>query len=1466
MAFKSGLSYAVLLFSLALFNLVHIVEAQGQPEVTYTTFRNFPSRLFFFDDAPASIYFDSIDGIVYVSQDEGKSWKEADIPKGEALQVIEHPSDNQYAFVLTKGTKHYRTSNRGQTWQSFEMPVPPSYVPFPLSFHSDPSNFGYILYQGTKCVRSTFGWGSICHDETYYTTDAFSTTPDLLLSETSRCQFAHSSKDFKHDAHHDLIYCVAFDTTSSTGTHSLSSSRLFASTDFFKNDQRTVDLGIGKNARGVLAFAIVSKFAVVALKDLAGSGDMLLYVSVDAQTWARAHFPHQSSAQLRENAYTIVEGTTHSLGVDVLLHAQATIGTFFVSNSNGTYFVESLRDTNRNDLGFVDFENIYGVEGVGIANVVANAQDVEGRGVPKQLQSRITFDDGSTWTRLTPPDRDTSGSTIGCNPSDQDACSLHLHSVTAPHNFGRIFSSPAPGLVLAVGSVGPYLKPYEECDTFLSTDAGITWKMVSREAHKYEFGDQGSIMVLVNDEDGVNEVRYTSDLGRSWTTLTLDHRFRARALTTVPDSTSQKFMLVGQLARKDQTGDGRFVVIYLDFAPTRNRQCGDNDFERWYARSGSSSECIMGHKQWYRRRKPDADCYVGHKFDDPVEHEDNCPCTDADYECDYNFIRNGDQCVPAGPEPIPAGTCNDPNGKYMGSSGYRLIPGNTCDQSRGKKNDNPVEKDCSQAQPEEGEVTHQTFEFASEIAQYAYFKESTTILVRLHDGSIWQSSNEGYSWNQLFPDERFVVFYLHTYSHDRGYLLTASNKFYYTTDTGKNWHSQDAPSPPNTFGAVIMHFHPNSEYIIWTGDVDCTGNGNNCHSEARFSTDNGRNWHFIESYVRNCAWARDKELKIDSSQIICESYKEKQGNQRLFNVDINPLQLVGGAQFYRNKQVIFDRVVGFAKFSEFLIVAEYLEEQRALDLQVSLDGKNFAAGVFPPTLRPQNHAYTILESSTKAVFMHLTTSEFPAPYWGAIMKSNGNGTYFGVSADYVNRNDRGYVDFEKMINLDGIALINVVSNPQEAVFSGRKKLQSRITHNDGGTWKPLMPPSVDSHGQSYDCSSTKCGLQIHGYTERFDTRATYSSPSVPGLVMAVGNVGEKLAPYGDSDTFLSRDAGFSWQEIHKDAHLWEFGDYGSILVIANDEEPTDHVLFSTDEGLTWREYKFSEQEKVRVKSIVTVPQDTSRRFILFGFYPRSISSAVAIHLDFSSLTRKQCVLDPENPGQDDFEWWSPAEQRQERCLFGRQTLYHRRIRDRNCYVGKQQRIEEKFVENCQCSDIDFECEFNHVRNDAGECVLVPGATPLPDDDSCPYGEEYWYERTAYRKIPYSSCEGGQRPDRGTAHLCPGLRGHGFFFWVFVLFVPIALAGLVGYWIYRRSGLARGTIRLPGPDLRPAYSNSSFLDTLASVPWFIIGLAGIAWERISLSLPFGRRGFRARSGYRHVPVDEDAQVLRFEDED
>jgi Sortilin, neurotensin receptor 3, C-terminal len=71
-----------------------------------------------------------------------------------------------------------------------------------------------------------------------------------------------------------------------------------------------------------------------------------------------------------------------------------------------------------------------------------------------------------------------------------------------------------------------------------------------------------------------------------------------RLLTTIPDSTSLKFLVVGTLARKDAE-NGRHVVIHIDFASLNMRKCSesDGDFEKWYARKiGGQPDCLMGHK------------------------------------------------------------------------------------------------------------------------------------------------------------------------------------------------------------------------------------------------------------------------------------------------------------------------------------------------------------------------------------------------------------------------------------------------------------------------------------------------------------------------------------------------------------------------------------------------------------------------------------------------------------------------------------------------------------------------------------------------------------------------------------------------------------------------------------------------------------------------------------------------------
>jgi len=1012
--------------------------------------------------------------------------------------------------------------------------------------------------------------------------------------------------------------------------------------------------------------------------------------------------------------------------------------------------------------------------------------------------------------------------------------------------------------------------PYEDCDTFLSSDAGLTWRMVDEGANKYEFGDQGSILVLMDDEEASNILHYSLDFGQTWNDLDLEVKVRASVLTTIPDSTSQKFLLIGTLPKGSLSASGeRHIIIHIDFATMNIRRCGDADFEKWYARApGGDADCLMGHKDYFRRRKPDANCVVAEKFKDPVGREENCVCTDEDYECDYNYVLDGNECVLAGPQQIPAGQCKNAGDTFLGSSGYRKVPGNTC-ITQGKPKDALKVNDCSQGVAAPGQVSHQRFEFPSLVVDQSYFGgDSHSILAFCADNTAWISLNEGFTWSQVRPGSTFLSMTMHPYFRKRAYLVGSSRTVWWTPDAGTSWRSFDMPTDANGLGLDLLDFHPRRDnWLIFTGSRDCSSSlSTNCRAVAFYSRDDGYSWTEIESYVRTCSWGRDTAFKIDERVIFCESYRDKQGSQRSLDNN-NPLQLVYGGDLYGQKRTVFTSIIGFATFAEYMVAVK-TDDKGALVMMVSLDGLNFAQARFPPNMRLDNQAYTVLESVTDSIFLHVTTQSKTGSEWGSLFKSNSNGTDFTLSLEYANRNDRGFVDFEKMSGLDGIAVMNIISNPDEASITGNKKLQTRITHNDGGRWRSIAPPARDALGNDYECMSTACALHLHGYTERVDPRATYSSPTAVGLMMAVGNVGITLAPYADSDTFLTRDGGFSWQEVHKDAHLWEFGDQGTILVIANDETPTDRVTYSLDQGLSWSDYVFG--DAIRIRSIVTVPQDTSRKFILLGYAPRKQDVTVAIHLDFSKVTNVKCVLNTANPSADDFEQWSPSELRAEQCLFGKQTLYHRRIRDRNCYIGEQLPQPFKTVRTCACTDDDFECEFNHVRDEQGQCVLVPGATVLASNTTCDWGQDYWYERTAYRKVPISSCDGGNRPDRGAAHACPAIKSHGFFWWTSIVIAPCLLSGLVALWYARRKGIARtGRIRLPEPG---AFENgtggddlkSNVLGVVASIPYYVVGVMQSSWAWVSSRLPLGRSRHHGYRSFQDGYYDDDASLLNAED--
>lgn len=68
----------------------------------------------------------------------------------------------------------------------------------------------------------------------------------------------------------------------------------------------------------------------------------------------------------------------------------------------------------------------------------------------------------------------------------------------------------APGILIAVGSVGHYLSNNpQELSTFVSEDGGLTWRHIADGPHMYEIGDQGGLIVMAEFKKTTDLVKFT---------------------------------------------------------------------------------------------------------------------------------------------------------------------------------------------------------------------------------------------------------------------------------------------------------------------------------------------------------------------------------------------------------------------------------------------------------------------------------------------------------------------------------------------------------------------------------------------------------------------------------------------------------------------------------------------------------------------------------------------------------------------------------------------------------------------------------------------------------------------------------------------------------------------------------------------------------------------------------------------
>ena len=75
--------------------------------------------------------------------------------------------------------------------------------------------------------------------------------------------------------------------------------------------------------------------------------------------------------------------------------------------------------------------------------------------------------------------------------------------------------------------------------------------------------------------------------------------------------------------------------------------------------------------------------------------------------------------------------------------------------------------------------------------------------------------------------------------------------------------------------------------------------------------------------------------------------------------------------------------------------------------------------------------------------------------------------------------------------------------------------------------------------------------------------------------------------------------------------------------MASDDGDTDSLLYSHDEGRSWKALKITDKA-FQVENIIVEPSSTSREVLVYGWRATD-ATGVLLYVDFSALHQRTCV-------------------------------------------------------------------------------------------------------------------------------------------------------------------------------------------------------------------------------------------------
>ena len=709
----------------------------------------------------------------------------------------------------------------------------------------------------------------------------------------------------------------------------------------------------------------------------------------------------------------------------------------------------------------------------------------------------------------------------------------------------------------------------------------------------------------------------------------------------------------------------------------------------------------------------------------------------------------------------------------------------------------------------EDKIEFKLSDLESPVQQILYCgAKKESIIILTEDQKLYRSESSGNSWKPVQSDSIHQIEKLVTSKADPKLLAFLGKQ-------GQNWYSEDCGKTVKAlnYNKPITNFQFNPKKRAWglaeswtkcvEADLDCI------ESKTLYITkDLGENWEALLDHVVQFSWGSEGFISELTTSIPFERIYASQNSKPVqslragWNFDIN---FIVSDDFFVNHEVLVPHGNKFLLADRYILVATAVEaDTEEVQLMVSSypEPHTFSKAELPIKKIPE-HSYTLVDTSEGAVFIQVNHFNKRSDY-GTVYISDSTGKSFSVSLLYNVRARSGFCDFQKVKGLEGIFVANIYDKdlyldniPDKKSKSQALKFQKTvITFDKGGEWKRVQAPEHDAGGKRIVCED-ECYLNLHSVTSVYS--AVYSSDNAVGLVLGTGNVGKFLSYKEDElNTYLSRDGGLSWTEIKTGEYIYEFGDHGAIILMADSQKATDTLFYSWNEGLTWEKLQFA--EAFEVENIVIEPTATSQKFVVYG---EKAGKGKILAVDFSTFHEPVCK-NPERAGKQDsdYEIWTPNTGNSNSCLMGHKTQYVRRKQEAECFNGEE--FERPvFVRNCECIEEDYECDFGFYRENTGVCKKMDSVVldqPRCDEDG------FKVLTKGFRKVPGNSCVGGVsdrlEPDRVRCSSTSNL-------------LLVGLAGLLVAcaWWARQKGL----FKVPSCWPKDGFDRTGFFSDLTKAP-------------------------------------------------